>query len=304
LLNDYFKAEKKLVLDKYVEQGLRLGSFQTYLIKALISDKQYKKEIPLWEQQYPDLFEELRRRVIKKTERPRSDNTELDHKIDLLNSIFIEEKKLPIQTYIHNDIKIGSFKNTLIQALTKENIYKKEIPIWEQKYILLFKTLRSIVESNKKKTKCDITPDDKIRIVNDYFETKGELLVSTYIVNDIKLGQFQMDLIQSMKGNSTRFKKYKNIWSEKYPELFKQLRIRVEKSLETPTDTRPLDDKIKLLNEYFIEYKELPTRDFVYNDVKIGNFQTYVLNAITSVSKYKEESYITHHILRYNAYTI
>ena len=77
-------------------------------------------------------------------------------------------------------------------------------------------------------------------------------------------------------------------WSIEYPDLFRELRNRVEKNKEKK-DVTPIDDKIKLLNEYFTHHKELCKQSYIKQGVKLGSFQSTLITALRSGKHYKNK---------------
>jgi len=73
-------------------------------------------------------------------------------------------------------------------------------------------------------------PDEKvIRLANTVEKRNNELVPFSYEEDGIKLGKFQVALVQALKPNGNLFKDKIEGWEKDHPELFKALRKRVEK---------------------------------------------------------------------------
>ena len=189
------------------------------------------------------IVDDLEKRL-KIIEIGRSGVSMADYKVNLLNDYFLREGELCTYSYIQDDIKLGHFQYNIIQfGIKKNQRYKKEIPLWESTYPELFKYFRDKIEKNKNKSK-DISPHDKIKILNDYFIEEGRIATQKYIKDTVKLGTFQSNILKALKTKSL-YKKQIPIWEKTYPELFKSLRERVKSISESVSK----EDSISIIEE-------------------------------------------------------
>lgn len=234
----------KLVLKQFkTEDGILLGCFQDRLIRSLSSPVFIFKNIDIWKEKYIELFKLLNQRVFKiENERENKVDISPNEKIVLLNKLIFEENngKLIFKTYKTNDkINIGSFQDNLIGALSGRNkhYYKNEIPNWKQKYPKLFELFEKRVSKIKnKREKVDISPDEKIKLINTITKEKGKLISSVFKTKDgISLGSFKDSLISTLSGKRNHYKDDIHKWRQTYPELFKLLDERVKTILDKRT---------------------------------------------------------------------
>jgi len=143
-LSEIFKDTGELVLFKYKENGTNYGHFQSTLIQALSGNNNlYKKEIPIWKLQHPELFLKLQERVENASRAIKP-----EEKMNGLAEIFKETGNLVLFKYKENGTNYGHFQSILIQALSgNNNRFKKEIPNWKLWYPELFLKLQERIDA-------------------------------------------------------------------------------------------------------------------------------------------------------------
>jgi hypothetical protein len=290
MLYDYFKSTGNLMSYQYIINGIKLGVFQQNIVRGLKKNIIYKKEIPVWEKTYPELFREFRNHIEQAPKKKIKKNCITpEDKIKLINEYFEKEGKLIPFKYIRDDINLGDFRADLIECFKNGKGYEKYMSKWKKKYPKLLEAFQHKISENEEKKRFDISADDKIRMLNEYFKSEEKLASQTYVKDGVKLGVFQQNLIRLGLYKNQRYKKEIPIWEQKYPELFKEFRIRIQKLDDNPPDTTSKDFKVKILNDFVVTEKKLVSQKYVKDGVKLGTFQSNLLKAIKTKSLYKKE---------------
>ncbi len=225
LLNECVIANgNKLISQKFIYDGIKLGVFLGN-IKQTIREKQtvYKLAIENWRLKYKKLFELIDKKI---TENKR--NIAASEKIKLLDEAVKNNKNnlIPMR-YKEGKIELGRFLNNLITAIKTGERYNTEISEWQKEFPKLFKLICERVGENKKKPLCEISPSEKIKLLNEAIKNnENKLIDRKYQQNNIKLGIFLHNLIKGIK-TGERYKKEIEIWKKQYPIIFQLINERI-----------------------------------------------------------------------------
>jgi superfamily II DNA or RNA helicase len=144
-LSECVEENKSLVEVKFItDDRMKLGLFQNHLICTVSGSRQrFKKEIDGWKKKYPYLFELINERAKNNIDTRKSRTIPASVKIERLNEIVKDQKKLVEYKFITEDgMKLGNFQNDLIFIISRSRQrFKKEIDGWREKYPYLFKLI-------------------------------------------------------------------------------------------------------------------------------------------------------------------
>jgi len=293
LCKDFYNDFKRLPISKEIYKNFYIGSFINGLKKG--SNKHLKNKVE-------NIFnEKIENKIIKN----KISNNDI---IKLCEEYYNEFKRLPYETEIYKDWKIGIFigglkkghrkelKNKIEEIFNEKIEYKtktnnlnnkekiqlcqefynlnKRLPKKNEEYknfkINCFisnlkhgknKELKNKIEKifNEKIEVKKIIIDDKekIKLCQEFYKINNRLPKDKEIYKDFNIGSF----IYGLKDGKNKYLK------EQVEEIFN---CKIEK--QYIHNNLFDEEKIKLCQEFYDEFKRLPTSKEIYKDWKIGNF--------------------------------
>jgi len=169
-------------------------------------------------------------------------------KIKLCQEFYDEFKRLPTKKEIYKDWKIGSFISHMKQQ--KQNIHLKN---------KIEKIFNCKIE--KEKEIILLTNEDKIKLCQEFYNEFKRLPKCKEKYKDFNIGNF----ITGLKSGLNKYLK------NKVEEIF-NCKIEKEKEIILLTN----EDKIKLCQEFYNEFKRLPKDKEKYKNFNIGNFISHL----------------------------
>jgi superfamily II DNA or RNA helicase/transposase len=296
-LSDVVQEKGALVECDFIENGIILGRFQGNVVRAILGrNNYYKKHLVILEEKYPDLWKLLKERASIIHSGSMSRAWKSSDKIERLNQVVLENKTLVESKFITEDqMRLGNFQNGLLGAISGRNHrFNKELSVWEKRYEYLWELLKERVSgfafgSVSRAWKSS----DKIERLNQVVLENKTLVESRFITEDqMRLGNFQTNLLRAISGRTRRFSKELSVWEKRYEYLWKLLKERVS-IIHSGSVSRAWksSDKIERLNQVVLENKRLTTYKFITEDqMRLGQFQCTILGSISGrIDTYKKQ---------------
>ena len=177
-------------------------------------------------------------------------------KIKLCKEFYEENKRIPTSREKYKNFNIGNFIHHLKQGC---NSHLKE-------------QVEKIFKQDIKKEIITLSDEDKIKLCQEFYNEKNRLPKFREVYKDFKIGIF-IDNIK--KGQNKHLKK----------TIEKIFNCKIKKILIVLSN----EEKIKLCQEYYDEFKRLPKFREVYKDFKIGIFISNIKHG--QYNDLKEEVY-------------
>uniref|UniRef100_A0A6C0JQM9 Helicase ATP-binding domain-containing protein n=1 Tax=viral metagenome TaxID=1070528 RepID=A0A6C0JQM9_9ZZZZ len=171
--------------------------------------------------------------MLKQLNNHKKENKTSNELFVMLLDAIKENKDWVSQKFIKDDSKIGIFQDNLKGAITRRNnMYKddwpkwlkqlEELPFWPE----MLKRLDKIVKNRQKEKK---NPDETFNMLITAIKENKGWIPKNYMKDNVKLGIFQGNLKNALKGQSKQYKTYLPNWRKRleeltfWPEMLKQL---------------------------------------------------------------------------------
>ncbi len=202
-----------------------------------------------------------------------------NEKKELLFEYCDDNKKVPLRRFRYKHIFISAWLYNQIQQIANKecNLY---IKLSKNKYVK--KSIDEYLENKNKK----LSFDEKINLLFEYCDKEKKTPVSETIYKNILIGKF--------------LQRNKNKVTDKKCDLYillstnKYIKTSLNASLENKEKKKnniklSLDENVKLLFEYCKKEKEIPLRQTIYKNIKIGLF---LKNKKTQTTNNKCDMYV------------
>jgi hypothetical protein len=143
LLNEYFTNEGKLPLTKNfkVGGGYDIGEMAGAIVRGYTGSRKTYLNLKSWEEQYPELFEALKKRAVDATKR--SQKMQKNKYIQEVNDYYKKYGVLPPEGLLSIDgvFSLGDFVQNIITSIRTKNEEYPELYNWMGDYPELFTEL-------------------------------------------------------------------------------------------------------------------------------------------------------------------
>ena len=167
----------------------------------------------------------------------------IEEKIKLCNDFYKINKRLPKSNEIYKNWNIGKFINNLKRSDNKD-LKKHFEDIFNEKLEIKIKIIK-------------ISDEDKIKLCQEFYEENKRLPKQKEKYKDFNIGSF----INGLKNGNNKYLKNK---------IEKIFHCKIEKEKENIILSD--EDKIKLCQEFYDEFKRLPKQNEKHKDFNIGKF--------------------------------